>query len=121
VLVAVSEVTNALNGYKLSKEQLKLTKQTIEANQRALDISMTQYENGMIGYERLLNATEKLIKNEDNYAQIKGQIDTQIVLLYKALGGGWQLRGNDSYLNKKDVEQMSKRSDWGDYFKAEKR
>jgi len=121
VLVAVSEVTNALNGYKLSKEQLKLTKQTIQANQRALDISMTQYENGMIGYERLLNATEKLIKNEDNYAQIKGQIDTQIVLLYKALGGGWQLRGNDSYLNKKDVEQMSKRSDWGDYFKAEKR
>lgn len=120
VLMAVNEVTNALNGYRLSQEQLSLTKQTIEANQRALDISMTQYENGMTGYERLLNATEKLIRNEDNYAQIKGEVDIQIVLLYKALGGGWQLRGDDAYLKKKDVEQMSKRSDWGDYFKAEK-
>ena len=119
VLVAINEVINALNSYKFSKKQLELTHKTIEANQRALDISMTQYNNGMTGYERLLNATEKLIKNEDRYAQIKGQIDTQIVFLYKALGGGWQLRGKNSYLHKDDIKAMSKRSDWGEYFKGE--
>lgn len=119
VLVAISEVINALNNYKLSKEQLALTHKTIEANKRALDISMTQYDNGMTGYERLLNAIEKLIKNEDNYAKIKGEIDTQIVYLYKALGGGWQLRGERSYLHHDDVKAMSKRSDWGEYFDGE--
>jgi len=115
VLQAVSEVSNALNGYTLTKKQLELNKKTIEASIRAFDISMLQYNNGMVDYQRLLSTVEKLIKNEDAYALNKGNIATQIVLLYKALGGGWQLRGDNSFVNSKDVKEMSKRTDWEEY------
>lgn len=119
VLSAVNEVSDALSGYRLTKEQLELNKKTVQASKRAVEISMTQYENGMTGYERLLTAIEKLVRDEDIYAQIKGNIDLQIVLLYKALGGGWQIRQDRSFLHKEDVQQMSQRSDWGDYLKEE--
>ena len=115
VLLAISEVSNAYNGYTLTKKQLQFNKKTIEATMRAFDISMTQYDNGMVTYQRLLSTVEKLIKSEDNYALIKGNIATQIVFLYKALGGGWQIRKGRAYLHNEDVKQMSKRSDWGKY------
>jgi NodT family efflux transporter outer membrane factor (OMF) lipoprotein len=115
VLQAVSEVSNALNGYTLTKKQLELNKKSIAASIRAFDISMIQYNEGMVNYQRLLSTVEKLIKNEDAYALNKGSIATQIVLLYKALGGGWQLREGNSFVNAEDASVMRKRSDWGDY------
>lgn len=115
VLQAVSEVSNALNGYTLTKKQLEFNKKTIEASIRAFDISMIQYNNGMVDYQRLLSTVEKLIKNEDAYAVNKGSIATQLVLLYKALGGGWELREGKSFINAEDAAVMRKRSDWGDY------
>lgn len=115
VLKAVQEVSNALNGYKLNFEQLQLNKKTIQASTRAFDISMLQYNNGMVDYQRLLSTVEKLIRNEDSYAQNKGAIATQIVLLYKALGGGWKLDNNTEYIHQDDLLQMKQRVDWGDY------
>lgn len=115
VLSAVGEVSNAMNGYRLNKEQLVQNTLAIKATVRAFEISMTQYDNGMVTYQRLLSTVEKLIRNEDAYAQIKGSIALQVVFLYKALGGGWQMSRGNRYINEEDVEQMSKRSDWGDY------
>jgi len=115
VLLAVSEVSNALNGYTLTQKQLALNKKTIGASMRAFDISMIQYNNGMVDYQRLLSTVEKLIKNEDSYAINKGNMAIEIVLLYKALGGGWQLRGDNSFVNAEDKSMMKERSDWEGY------
>ena len=116
VLQAVGEVSNALRGYQLTQEQLRLNKQAIEATQRAYEISLTQYENGLVTYQRLLSSVESLTRNEDAYAQIKGGIAIQIVALYKALGGGWQINTNKTYLHQKDKKELKNRGvDWGEY------
>jgi len=119
VLQAVQEVSNAYNGYILVKKQLEINKKTIEASQRAFDISMVQYKNGMVDYQRLLSSVEKLVRNEDAYAQNKGALSTQLVLLYKSLGGGWQISQGQSYLHEEDRSALSKRSDWGEYLQKE--
>ena len=119
VLQAVQEVSNAYNGYTLVKKQLHITKKTIVASKRAFDISMVQYNNGMVDYQRLLSTVEKLIRNEDAYAQNKGALATQLVLLYKSLGGGWQISQNNSYLHEDDRSALSKRSDWGEYLEED--
>ena len=119
VLTAVGEVSNAMNGYKLNQEQLIQNTLAIKATIRAFDISMTQYDNGMVTYQRLLSTVEQLIRNEDSYAQIKGSIALQVVQLYKALGGGWQMSSGNTYVNEDDVKQMSERSDWGEYLREE--
>ena len=118
VLQAVGEVSNALNGYRLTKEQLKLNKQAIEATTRAYTLSVTQYENGLVTYQRLLSTVESLTRNEDAYAQIKGNIAIQVIALYKALGGSFNIT-QPIYLHPKDLDAINKRGvDWGDYLEG---
>jgi outer membrane protein TolC len=117
VIQAVEEVSNALNGYYLTKIQLKLNGQTIEATKRAYDLSMTQYENGLVSYQRLLTTVESLTRNEDAYAQIKGNIAIQVVALYKALGGGFDTKQH-RYIHSEDKNALKERGvDWGKYLK----
>lgn len=118
VLQAVSEVSNALDGYRLTKEQLGLNEQSIKATTRAYKLSVTQYENGLVTYQRLLSTVENLTKTEDAYAQIKGNIAIQAIALYKALGGGWKLHDNSIYIHEKDTKDLKNRGvDWGEYLK----
>ncbi|ROS00141.1 outer membrane protein TolC [Sinobacterium caligoides] len=114
VLDAVVEVDNAVEAYQRLNQQLQYNRASVEASVRAFNISMRQYENGLVSYQRLLSTVEKMTRNEDNYAQIKGNIAGQVVQLYKALGGGWQLENGQPLLNDDTVEQMNKRTDWGD-------
>ncbi len=116
VLLAVQEVSNALNGYTLTKEQLELNAKAIEATVLAFNISIIQYNDGLTGYQRLLTSVQDLTRNEDQYAQIQGNIATQVIALYKALGGGWEMDRGQSYLRDEDIKQMQERSDWGEYF-----
>jgi len=116
VLLAVREVSDSLNGYRLTKEQLELNAKAIKATTRAYELSVVQYENGLVTYQRLLSTVENLTRNEDAYAQIKGNIAVQVIALYKALGGGWQIHEKKSYLNVKDKKALRSRgTDWGDY------
>ncbi|SFV62401.1 putative outer membrane protein [hydrothermal vent metagenome] len=116
VLLAVQEVSNALNGYKLTKEQLGLNEKAIRATTRAYELSITQYDNGLVTYQRLLSTVENLTRNEDNYAQIKGSIAIEVISLYKALGGGWEINKDKIYLNETDKKVLKDRGvDWGDY------
>lgn len=118
VLLAIGEVSNALNGYRLTQQQLELNAKAIEATIRAFNLSMTQYDNGLVTYQRLLSTVENLTRNEDAYAQIKGNIAIQVIALYKALGGGWQMGRGKAYLSPAMIEQMKARTDWADYLDA---
>jgi hypothetical protein len=59
---------------------------------------------------------EKLTTIQDAYAQLKGLTSLNAVLLYKALGGGWQISQGDAYISKKTKKRMQDRGvDWGKY------
>jgi outer membrane protein TolC len=118
VLSALSEVSDALNGYKLTKVQLDENKKAVNATVRAFNISMTQYNDGLVSYQRLLSTVDSLTRNQDRYAQIKGALATNVILLYKALGGGWQMSKGKAYVSRELAEKMQKRTDWGAYLDA---
>lgn len=118
VLSAVSEVSDALNGYILTKKQQEENIQAVNATVRAFNISVIQYNDGLVDYERLLNTAESLTINQDLYAQIKGNLATNVILLYKALGGGWQMSQGKAYISEGMAAKMKKRIDWGRYLEA---
>jgi len=119
VLQAASEVSNALSAYVLTQKQLEERKKALEATVRAFNISITQYHDGLVSYQRLLSTVEKLTTIQDIYAQTNGALATDIVLLYKALGGGWQLSDGQAYLSQATVERLKRRGvDWGDMLDA---
>jgi len=118
VLSALSEVSDALNGYKLTKIQLDENKKAVNATVRAFNISMTQYNDGLVSYQRLLSTVDSLTRNQDRYAQIKGALATNVILLYKALGGGWQMNKGKAYVSQEMAGKMQRRTDWGKYLDA---
>lgn len=115
VLLAVQEVSNALEGYRLSNEQYELNVKAIQASRRAFNLSSIQYDNGMVTYQRLLNTMESLTRSEDNIAIIKGNIALHAVSLYKALGGGLKIAENRSIIRPETAKMMHDRTDWGNY------
>jgi outer membrane protein TolC len=115
VLVAVREVTDAMDAYRNSVEKSEYDFKAVESSVRAFNISASQYNNGLVGYERLLSTVEKMTLREDTYAQTRGNIANQVVTLYKALGGGWEPFSELPVVKPATVEQMRSRTDWGDY------
>lgn len=115
VLSAVSEVSDALEGYILTKKQQVENRKAVNATVRAFNISVIQYNDGLVSYQRLLTTVEKLTSTQDRYASIKGNLAIQAVLLYKALGGGWQISKGRSYLSAETAAKMKERVDWDRY------
>jgi len=115
VLSAVAEVSDAVNGYILTKKQQVENRKAVNATVRAFNISVIQYNDGLVSYQRLLTTVEKLTATQDRYASIKGSLAIQAVLLYKALGGGWQMSKGKSYLSAQTAARMKKTIDWGKY------
>jgi outer membrane protein TolC len=115
VLSAVAEVSDALEGYILTKKQQVENRKAVEATVRAFNISVIQYNDGLVSYQRLLTTVEKLTSTQDRYASIKGNLAIQAVLLYKALGGGWQISKGKSYLSAETAAKMKQRIDWDRY------
>ena len=119
VLSAVAEVSDALNGYILTKKQQVENKKAVDATVRAFNISVIQYNDGLVNYQRLLTTVEKLTSTQDRYANIKGNLAINAILLYKALGGGWQISKGKSYLSMETAAKMQKRVDWDKYLDAD--
>lgn len=115
VLQAISEVSNALEAYRYSVLRSQYDFRAVQSSIRAFNLSATQYDNGLVSYQRLLSTVEKMTLREDAYAQTRGDIATQAVALYKALGGGWQPFAGQPLLPAATVEQMKSRVNWGDY------
>ena len=74
---------------------------------------MLQYQEGFADYQRVLDSTRSLTQKQDQYTQTKGRIATSIIALYKALGGGWQIREGKPFLPAKTKDIMEQRTDWG--------
>ena len=116
VLQASRDVSDALHAYLATQKQLEERKKALEATVRAFNISARQYQDGLVSYQRLLSTVEKLTLTQDVYAQTRGAMATDAVLLYKALGGGWQGSDQQTYLSKAHIDAMRKRGvEWGEY------
>ena len=56
---------------------------------RAAELARSQYSSGLIDFQTVLDAERALLSAQDQVAQSKGQVSSNLISLYKALGGGW--------------------------------
>lgn len=86
---AFRDVDDALIAYQKVRETRLYQEQLIEAAQKALALAELRYKNGVSSYLDVLDAQRQLFNAEIGLAQTrKGQL-VAVVLLYRALGGGW--------------------------------
>ncbi|MBN2467673.1 MAG: efflux transporter outer membrane subunit [Deltaproteobacteria bacterium] len=89
ILTALEDVENALTAY--AQEQLRRTSLTeaAQAAQRAVDLARDQYSAGLIDFQNVLEAQRSLLSFQDQLATSEGSVTSNLIRLYKALGGGW--------------------------------
>lgn len=77
-------------------------------------ISQTQYREGIEGYQRVLDTLRFQSEQEDSLSNIKGAVAINLIAIYKALGGGWEIRKGREFIPEKTKEVMRYRTDWGE-------
>lgn len=113
VLNAAREVEDSMTALVYSKTEAEYLIQGVTSSQRSVELSLLQYEEGFADYQRVLDSTRALTQKQDQYAQLQGKIATDFISLYKALGGGWQIRLGKDFVPPEVKETMEERTDWG--------
>jgi hypothetical protein len=60
-----------------------------------------------------LTAEQNLLTAENNLASASGNISTGLVSIFRSLGGGWQIRDGNGFVDVATAQLMRSRTDWG--------
>lgn len=114
VLRAAQEVEDSTVGFVRSQEQARFLTESVTSALRSVDLAVIQYRDGAVDYTRVLNTQQSLILQQDQSTIARGDIARNLVNMYRALGGGWQLREGKDFVADSAKDQMNKRTNWGD-------
>ncbi len=114
VIEAYQEVEDALVAYLRTQEQVALLADAVKAYKDAVNLSSLQYREGLVDFQRVLDSQENLVQTQDTLVATTGDVVLSLVGLYKALGGGWEIRIGQDFVPRKITTKMQERTDWGD-------
>ena len=89
VLAALQEVENALIASAKEQERRESLVNAVTANRKAVNLSKTLYTEGQTDFLSVLDAQRSLFVTEELLALSTSAVSTDLVALYKAIGGGW--------------------------------
>ena len=92
VLNANQEAEDGLVAFLRSQEQRRLFAEGVVAAKQAYQIVVSQYQVGAVDYTRLAQVQGTMVLQEDAEAQARGAIALGLIQVYRALGGGWEIR-----------------------------
>ena len=90
VLVALQEVEGALTGYFQEGARLQALENEVEAYSQASDLSRTLYFGGIVDFLYVIETEREYFIAEILRSGAHEDLMTQLVAVYKALGGGWE-------------------------------
>jgi NodT family efflux transporter outer membrane factor (OMF) lipoprotein len=91
ILIALEETENALVSYSNEQSRRDRLLATVEADQEAFELATVQYKAGLSDFLAVLDAQREMYANQDLLAQSRTQVTTNLIGLYRALGGGWSI------------------------------
>jgi NodT family efflux transporter outer membrane factor (OMF) lipoprotein len=89
VLTALEDVENALTAYAREQVRKKSLQEAAQAAQSAMDLARSQYSSGLIDFQAVLDSQRSWLSLKNQLAVNEGNITSNLIRLYKALGGGW--------------------------------
>jgi NodT family efflux transporter outer membrane factor (OMF) lipoprotein len=90
VLTAMQDVEDALVAYAKEKGHFIALQKSVDENKRAYDLAGELYSKGLTDFLNVVNAQSALYQAQDQLAQSRLTVTTDVIALYKALGGGWE-------------------------------
>jgi NodT family efflux transporter outer membrane factor (OMF) lipoprotein len=90
---ALEDVENALAGYYAEQARHHDLDESLRQSQRALDLAQERYQRGLTSFLDVLSAQATLHSAQSSLSKSDAALLTDLVALYKALGGGWAAAG----------------------------
>ena len=109
---AAREADDAASGLVKALERDGILQDSVQAARRSLTLANALYREGYSDFQRVLDAQRALATQQDAYVTNRGAAVSDLIALYKALGGGWH--SEQPLLDPATREQMRQRTDWGD-------
>jgi NodT family efflux transporter outer membrane factor (OMF) lipoprotein len=91
LLLALAEVENNMASFAKERDRLVMVTEARDAARRSVELVKELYQSGLTHFQNVLDMERSLATEEDNLALSRGFLASDVVALYRALGGGWQL------------------------------
>jgi NodT family efflux transporter outer membrane factor (OMF) lipoprotein len=113
VLSAQREVEDGLAAFANEQRAVTVLGRAAAAASRSTELALIQYKGGQTDYTTVVSAEQNELSVEDSLASTRGNVVLGIISVYRALGGGWQIREGHDVLPDAVKAEMARRTDWG--------
>ncbi len=87
---SLADVEDALVAYNREQARRRALHDAVQANLEAVDLAKQLNNAGVVDFLNVLTAQLQLYQSQDQLAQSEQTVSTDLIALYKALGGGWE-------------------------------
>ena len=92
VLTAAQEVQTALRGFLRSRQQADALGKSVTAAVAATQLGIGQYRSGTVNFTPVFQFQTSQVSVQDQLAVAQGNVALNLINVYRALGGGWEIR-----------------------------
>lgn len=119
VLKAQQEVQDNITRYIEAKKTEKLLNKANHSAMLATKLTIIRYREGEVDYTSVVYAEQQQLRIQTSLVQAQAEVPQALVALYRALGGGWQIRQGNDMVPKQIKADMAARTNWGDLLKEQ--
>ncbi len=89
ILKALEDVENAAVAYTEELQRRDSLLRSVVAAEKSVELFMTRYKTGLTDFQNVLDMERSLAEQADRYVDSVGLATQDLILIYRALGGGW--------------------------------
>ncbi|HUK06322.1 MAG TPA: efflux transporter outer membrane subunit [Stellaceae bacterium] len=113
VLTAQKQVEDGLATFLESRKEVDDLHRSVNAASAALGLAVLQYQQGTRDFTTVLTAEQNLYTAQNDLTVAEGSVSSGLAAVYRALGGGWEIRNNHEFVPTKTADEMRNRTNWG--------
>jgi outer membrane protein TolC len=114
VLNAQRQVEDGLATFLESRKEVDDLHRSVNAASAALGLAVLQYQQGTRDFTTVLTAEQNLYTAQNDLTIAEGSVSSGLAAVYRALGGGWEIRNNHEFVPAKMADEMRNRTNWGE-------
>jgi NodT family efflux transporter outer membrane factor (OMF) lipoprotein len=92
VLQANQEVENGIVVFLRGQERARYQQHSVNDAVAAVNVALLQYKAGTTDFTTVTQVEQVQVLQQDTLAQAQGEIANGLIQIYRALGGGWEIR-----------------------------
>ena len=113
VLTAQQNVEDAIVAFQKSQERAESLSRSTGSAKQSLGLATEQYRGGITDFTTVIVSEQSLLSEQDNFVVTLGNVSSGLVAIYRALGGGWEIREGKDLVSAQDRQAMAERTNWG--------